>query len=410
MDEPRLGAVHRTGEPNGGEMTESSTPPSILMVDDEPNILDGYRRALHGRFNVVTAGSGADGLTIARQAFNQKTPFPVVVSDMMMPTMNGAEFLGQARAIDPDAVQLLLSGQADLESTISAVNNGKLFRFLTKPCAAPDLEMALNAAIEHYRLIHAERDLLEQTLTGSISVLTELLSMASPEAFTRTERVRTVVDGAAEILGIQDWQLPLATMLSQIGSVAVPSDVLHRARTGGELTDQERAVYLAHPQTAQRLLQRIPRLETVARWIGDQPVRPAAVGPVSQDWMAPPAGSTPDLPETLLRAGLAYLAALDATGNSGKALDQLATSGHYPQQVLDSLDEAAADLVPLGHRREITVDQVLPGMLLDEDVQTTTGMMLVRKGERVTEAVAMRLENFSRTVGVIEPIVIMDGA
>src|SRR5690348_2261732 len=138
-------------------MTEASTPPVVLMVDDEPNILDGYRRALHGRFNVVSASSGAEGLTIAKQAFNQGTPFPVVVSDMMMPTMNGAEFLGRAREIDPEAIQLLLSGQADLESTISAVNNGKLFRFLTKPCAASDLELALTAALEQHRLIHAER-------------------------------------------------------------------------------------------------------------------------------------------------------------------------------------------------------------------------------------------------------------
>src|SRR3954452_18762744 len=226
---------------------------------------------------------------------------------MMMPTMTGPEYLVRARAIDPEAVQLLHSGQADLESTITAVNNGKLFRFLTKPCAAPDLELALNAAIEQYRLVHAERELLERTLTGAVTVLTELLSMASPEAFTRTERVRTVVDGAAEILGIGDWQLPVATMLSQIGCAAVPGDVLHRARTGGELSDEERTVYLTHPKTALRLLEHIPRLGTVARWIGTQPVRPAAVGPVTEDWQAPPAGSAPDLSETLLRAGLAYL-------------------------------------------------------------------------------------------------------
>jgi len=380
------------------------------MVDDEPNILDGYRRSLHGRFTVVTAGSGTDGLTLAKQAVNQGQPFPVVVSDMMMPGMNGAEFLGKAREIDPEAIQLLLSGQADLESTIAAVNNGKLFRFLTKPCAAPDLEKALSAAVEQYRLVHAEQELLERTLTGAVNVLTELLSMASSEAFTRTERVRTVVNGAAEILGIEDWQLPLAAMLSQIGCIAVPGDVLHRAKTGGELTEEERAVYLSHPQTALRLLERIPRLEEVARWIGNQPVRPPGVGAVvSTDWQAPPAGLTIDLSENLLRAGLAFLAALDGNGNPAKALEQLKQAGHYPEQILDALDEVAGDLAPQGVRREITVDQVRPGMLLEADVETVTGMTLVRKGERVTEAVAMRLENFSRTVGVTEPIVVLDG-
>ncbi|HST81286.1 MAG TPA: HD domain-containing phosphohydrolase [Kineosporiaceae bacterium] len=390
-------------------MTEASTPPVILMVDDEPNILDGYRRALHGRFNVVSASSGAEGLTIAQQAFNQGMPFPVVVSDMMMPTMNGAEFLGKAREIDPEAIQLLLSGQADLDSTISAVNNGKLFRFLTKPCAAPDLELALSAALEQHRLVHAERELLEQTLSGAVSVLTELLSMGSPEAFTRTQRVQTVVDGAAAILGIEDWRLPLASMLSQIGCIAVPGDVLHRARTGGELTDDERAVYLAHPQTALRLLERIPRLEDVARWIGSQPVRPPGLSTVSDEWHAHAGGSSTELSETLLRAGIAFLAALDATGNADKALAQLTQSGHYPAHVLDCLDEAATALAPQGVRREIKVSQVLPGMLLEADVETLIGMTLVRKGERITEAVAMRLENFAKTVGVQEPIIVLVG-
>jgi CheY-like chemotaxis protein len=390
-------------------MTESSTPPVVLMVDDEPNVLDGYRRALHGRFTVVSAGSGAEGLTLAQQAVNQGIPFPVVVSDMMMPNMNGAEFLGRAREIDPEAIQLLLSGQADLESTITAVNNGKLFRFLTKPCAASDLESALSSALEQHRLVHAERELLNHTLNGAIGVLTELLQMASPEAFTRTQRVQTVVDGAAAILGVEDWQLPLASMLSQIGCVAVPGDVLHRARTGGELTGDELDVYLAHPQTAGRLLERIPRLEQVARWVGNQPVRSPGHGTVTDDWHATAAGSSTDLSETLLHAGIAFLATLDATGNAEKALAQLAQSGHYPPQVLDGLDEAAAALAPQGVRREIKVSQVLPGMLLEADVETLIGMTLVRKGERITEAVAMRLENFAKTVGVQEPIIVLDG-
>jgi CheY-like chemotaxis protein len=383
------------------------------MVDDEPNILEGYRRALRGRFTVTTAASGAEGLDAIRQAREQGRPFPVVVSDMMMPAMNGADFLGHVRTIDPDVIQLLLSGQADLQSTIAAVNNGQLFRFLTKPCATPDLAMALASAHEQHRLVHAERELLERTLTGAVDVLTELLSMASPEAFTRTERVRTVVDGAAALLDVQDWRLPLATMLSQIGCVAVPSDVLHRARTGGELSPEERAVYLAHPQTAAHLLQRIPRLEEVAQWIGEQPVTaptPRTGAEVRPEVRPEDATIPPDeLGETLLHAGLAFLAALDVTGTPRRALAQLTQSGRYPHNVLTALDEAASNLAPQGTRRELDVKQVRPGMVLDSDVETLTGMTLVRKGERVTEAVAMRLTNFALTVGVKVPIQVIDG-
>jgi CheY-like chemotaxis protein len=401
-----LERVNRTGR----EMTESSDHIRILMVDDEPNVLDGYRRALHGRLRVVTAGSGVAGLAEVQQAIDEGLPFPVVVSDMMMPSMNGVEFLERARALDPDAVQLLLSGQADLESTIAAVNGGNLFRFLTKPCATPELEQALTAAIEQHRLVFAERDLLERTLGGAVDVLTELLSMSSPDAFTRTERVRTLIELVAATLDVEDWRLPLAAMLSQIGCIAVPPEVLQRAHTGGELTAEERDVYLSHPQTAQRLLERIPRLEDVAVWVGNQPVEglhPAGK-PVSHR-ANEPARNDPDLPRLIFRASLSYLATLDANGLSGVAMRLLEVSGEHSQMILGALKMAATALAPQGILHELTVHQVRPGMLLDADVETITGMTLVRKGERVTEAVAMRLTNFAKTVGVREPIMVLVG-
>lgn len=360
------------------------------MVDDEPSVLAGYRRALHGRFAVQVAGSGAEGLAAVRAAASAGQPFQVVVSDMMMPTMNGAAFLGAVRRLEPGAVQLLLSGQADLESTIAAVNDGNLFRMLTKPCDADDLAQALAAALEQHRLVHAERELLERTLAGTVGVLTELVSMVSPDAFARTERLRALVERVAGIVGVQDWRLPLAAMLSQIGCLAVPPEVLRRARSGTELDAAEQAVYAAHPVVARRLLERIPRLEQVARWVGGEPADP----------VDEPAG-------VLLQTVLAYLDTLDATGNPITALRRL--PGSTPPAIRDALDQAAADLPPQGVPRCLPVAEIRPGMVLQQDVLTVTGMPLVRAGERITEAVALRLANFARTVGVHEPIDVLDG-
>lgn len=380
------------------------------MVDDEPNVLDGFRRALRGRLNVITAASGAAGLVLAQRALDEGEPYQVVVSDMMMPAMNGVEFLGRARDLDPDAVQLLLSGQADLESTIAVVNSGNLFRFLTKPCSSQDLEQALNGAIEQHRLVMAERALLDSTLGGAVEVLTELLTMASPEAFTRTERVRVLIDLVSATLDIRNWELRLASMLSQIGLIAVPPEMLLRALTGGQLSDEERDVYLSHPQTARRLLERIPRMEQVARWVGDQPVQ--GVHPPDKPEIHPAPKLTrddPDMPRLVFRATLSYLATLDTNGLSGVSLRLLAGTGEYPRSLLEALRMAASALAPMGILHELTVDQVRPGMLLDADVRTRTGMILMRKGERVTEAVAMQLSNFARTVGVHEPIMVLVG-
>lgn len=382
-------------------MSATITEKPVLMVDDEPNVLDGYRRSLRGQFPITTAPSGAEGLSALEEARAAGRPFAIVVSDMKMPVMDGAQFLGRARALEPDAVQLLLSGQADLESTIAAVNNGNVFRFLTKPCPGEELATALSAALRQYELVNVERQLLEQTLAGAVDVLTEVLSMAVPEASARTDRVRALVGEMAPALGIDDWRLSVAATLSQLGSAALPDEMLHRARTGGELTADELELYLAHPATSAQLLRRIPRLEDIAGWIGDQPVRDG------EDQATSPGPEAPADAPVVLHAALGYLAALDVTGQPKKALSRLA--GRYPPEVLGALDRATIALAPQGVLKELPVGQVTTGMLLDADVETTTGMVLVRKGERVTEAVAMRLANFARTVGVKEPVKVLDG-
>jgi CheY-like chemotaxis protein len=389
----------------------------ILMVDDEPNILAGYKRRLRGEFTVVTANSGAEALAVIEKTLASGYAFPVIVSDMKMPEMDGAQFLGKARTLVPDAVQMLLSGQADLESTIEAVNAGNLFRFLTKPCEPDDLELALAAAYEQYLLVRAERDLLEQTLSGAVEVMVQVLAMASPEAFARTEQVRHVVSSMTKALKINDWRLPLAAMLSQIGCVAVPADVLHRARNGGELDDDETAVYLGHPQAARQLLGRIPRMEDVAEWIGDQPVRipqtdVITTTSVPEQRAAAPAGAPASNgvsagaidAQMVLRAALDLLTSRDATSDPRGALSRLAASGNYPAPLMTALTRAATSLAAPSVLHYFTIDEIVVGMVLDMDVETLGGMVLVRKGEKVTELVAMRLVNFARTAGVKEPL------
>ncbi len=131
----------------------------VLLVDDDANILAAFQRQLRKKADIRTASSGAAGLEILRDA----GPFAVVVTDYCMPEMNGIEFLSQVRRISPDAVRMLLTGSADLEAAIQAVNQGHIFRFLTKPCASEDLLKALAAGIQEYRRIHKERKFNKRT-------------------------------------------------------------------------------------------------------------------------------------------------------------------------------------------------------------------------------------------------------
>jgi DNA-binding NtrC family response regulator len=163
------------GRQRGGEIGVSCME-RVLFVDDEPNVLEGIRRGLRNRVELQTASSGAQGLEVLRSA----GPFAVVVSDMRMPEMTGAQFLAKVRLLWPDTVRLILSGQSDLESTIAAVNDGHIFRFLSKPCSSDQIWAAVEAALQQYRLTTAEKVLLKQTLAVVVKMLVEILGMVSP--------------------------------------------------------------------------------------------------------------------------------------------------------------------------------------------------------------------------------------
>jgi len=130
----------------------------ILFVDDEAAALDGYRRILHQQFTLSTAPSGEEGLA----AIQTNGPFAVVISDMRMPGMNGSEFLAQVRRRAPDTVRMLLTGHADLDSAIDAVNRGNIYRFLTKPCEKQALVEAIRAGLDQYRTVAAEKEIVKK--------------------------------------------------------------------------------------------------------------------------------------------------------------------------------------------------------------------------------------------------------
>jgi DNA-binding NarL/FixJ family response regulator len=130
----------------------------ILFVDDELSILEGYRRILHHEFDVATALGTEDGFA----ALRAEGPFAVVISDMRMPGMNGAEFLARVRQKSPATVRMLLTGYSDMDAAIAAVNQSQIFRYLTKPCGKEVLVEAIQSGLEVYQSAIAERELVKK--------------------------------------------------------------------------------------------------------------------------------------------------------------------------------------------------------------------------------------------------------
>ena len=365
-----------------------TTLPRILLVDDESSILDGLRRQLRRDFAVTTATSGPAGLRL----LEEDPGFAVVMSDMRMPDMDGATFLARVRQQAPAAVRLLLTGQADIDAAISAINDGQIFRFLTKPCPPELLLEALRAAAEQHRLLTAERELLEHTLRGSVQALLESLALANPTAFARAMRIKRLVADLVDQLGVADhWEIQIAAMLSQIGTVTLPPAVVDKLHRGHELTDNEQAMVDRLPRIAERLLAGIPRLEQVREAIRWQQRRFDG-----RDPQPGPAGEAIPLGARLLRVALDF-DPLESRGlAAGEAVAALRQQrGRYDPAVLDALAwvrRGAADAEPTV---EIAPSELRPGMRLASDVRSSGGMLLVGRGQVVTDGLLERLRNFS---------------
>ncbi len=370
----------------------------ILFVDDDDHILRAFRRHLPDLFAIETAGSGAAGLEL----INTHGPFAVVVADMRMPAMDGIQFLARVKAVAPDTVRIMLTGNVDLQTAIDAINEGNIFRFLTKPCSINTLVSVLRLGLEQYRLVTAERELLEKTLSGSIKVLTEILSLANPKAFSRASRARRVVrDIAAQLQLPNAWQFELAAMLSQIGCITFPPDLLDKIYAGAPLSPGEQEIFQAFPAVGRELLAHIPRLEPIARMIGGQ--HAPAKAPIS------PLDLTSDEDRVGLGTQLLKLI-LDFEKLIAQGLtDQTALSilrsrrDEYNPYLLDSLEQVCEVKGDEGIFEVMIMDLQI-GMIVEQAVCTQEGILLVSKGQEVTYPVLVHLRNFAWRGLVKEPI------
>lgn len=358
----------------------------ILFVDDEEKILNAIERQLEDSFDIVTALGPKEALEI----LEDEGPFAVVVSDMRMPEMNGIELLKHVRERSPNTVRMILSGFADLNATILAVNEGNIFRFLAKPCPEKSLAAALRAGLNQYSLIEAEKELVEGTLRGSVKILTDILSLVSPLAFGQSTRVRNTVDGILSRVTIPDhWTLELAAMLAALGSVTLPQELVERKLNRDSLDTDEENAYRDQYTLTGSLLQNIPRMDEVAQIIG------ALNGQESE--------LTGDINRKVQVLELAFDFDVCESASDDGPLQALAVfkekHTRYDGDLLAALDEYVKE-----ERNSITklidIDELRVGMLLGADVLNDNGVLMLSKGHEVTESALRLLANLSKNHSV----------
>jgi response regulator RpfG family c-di-GMP phosphodiesterase len=379
---------------NGIEGAASSKP-RVLCVDDEPYVLEGLRDVLCRRFDVWIATDGVAGL---ERLQDEPASFAVVISDMRMPGMAGAEFLRAAREIAPDATRMLLTGHADLQAAIRAVNGARLFRFLTKPCETRELLDSCEAALAQHRLQTAERDLLEQTVRGSVDALTEVLALANPAAFGRAGRVKALAGKLARAAELANWwEVEVAALLADIGAVTLPQSAAEKLYAGARLTFEEAEMVARVPTVTRRLLSKIPRLEGVIEILAkhQQPLVDKAPG----------CEESVPLGARVLRIARDY-AVLESDGSEAAvALGTMRSRGLYDRALMSTF----AGLVGAGAAEvhELPVAGLRVGMTFAEDVRSATGVLLVARGQRVSDQLIDRLVNLSANF-VHEPLRVFD--
>lgn len=357
----------------------------ILLVDDEPNVLEGYKRQLRKRFDVNLASSPE----LAIELIQQQGPFAVVVSDMRMPGMTGVEMLRVISEISPDTVKIMLTGNADQQTAVDAVNDGHIFRFLNKPCHPDLLAQAIEAALEQFRLVRAEKDLLSKTLAGSVGLMTELLSMTMPKAFAQAMKIKRSVHRICEVLELKGaWDIEIAAMLSPIGCVALPDSIVDKIYDGAKLSPEEQELYQNHPKAGADLVRRIPRLEGVARMIAHQQDR--------YDFLASLEGTELDAHQVLGASILKVVYDAELLGRRLAHSEVIRlihhdTSGRYHPDVATALASLAGEYSEV---RAVNVNELQVGMILEEHLQSMAGGILIPKGHEVTDPLLKRLKNF----------------
>ena len=364
----------------------------VLLVDDDPNILKAYQRRLRKRFEVETALCSEEGVTAA----SILGPFAVVVSDMKMPRESGAEFLAKMLKAAPDCVRIMLTGNADQQAAADAVNLGQVFRFLNKPCPAETLEQAIADGIAEHHRLREQRELIGKTAHGCVAMLTKLLSLADPIAFGRAERLAELARNLAESAGREDpWELETAALLSQLGVFTLSSEMRDRRDAEGPVSDNESELWENQYLVAADMIREAPQFAAVARIIELQ----GDATPLDTD-----EDRTVQAAE-LLRVALEF--------------DRLQFDGHRePTEAFAILQgdpkgigaaalealESVAQTEEARRLAEVDLVELADGMRLIDDVVTTAGMMLVAHGQEVTASLRKRLDAYSESHSIQQPL------
>ena len=419
------------------ENKEANIPNRILFVDDEENVLRSLKRLFMSEdYTVLTALSGPDGLAVLKEV-----EVPVIVSDQRMPVMTGAEMLEQSRELSADSVRIILTGYADVEAAIGAINRGGAYRYVSKPWNDNELLLVIKDAFDKYRLVKENKYLTELTIQqngelkkwstelefyvqqhtieltnqnkelkklnaklknnvsevlGSLSGLIELRNRSMRN---HSNNVALLSKSIAEEIGLTSLEtetIAVGAQLHDIGKIGAPDIIL--IKNIDELSPDEMAEYVKHPIRGQAAIDGIEDFRGPGilvrhhhEWYNGKGFPDGLKGE-----NIPIGARIISIADSLDRTLQGEMRSIDT------ALIQIKSmlASQFDAALYASLEKAARKLFSSIIRNdiveiELNTKDLSPGMILSRDVSTGTGLLLLRKGTVLNEK---NIETLKRAV------------
>lgn len=413
--------------------------PVILCVDDERFVLDSLRKSLNSSFEdkliVKLAESAAEALDLLDELIHDGYEIPIVISDWLMPGMKGDEFLIQVHSILPKTRKIMLTGQATTEGVGNAINKAKLYRYISKPWEAEDLDLTVTEAFKSYyhkkKIEDQQKDLLKintsleikvkertieldvkkkeveeilnKALKGSVTVLLEIVAESNKKIFEKAIRVKDITKRIVIALGIESiWEFEMAALLSQIGCLYIDNNIVEKFLDEGIISKKEMNVYTLHPLKTYEVLKEIPYFENIAEGILNLFSENKYIGiPLESATQAVKISK-------ILRIAHDFDQLITHGRNEVKTLAILMRhKSTYDEDVVDALNNLLyttksvnlfTNIQPL-HASDLKV-----GMILAEKIKNIEGGIEFESDEEITADLLMKLVLIKKKNGISEPI------
>ncbi|MGH1486777.1 MAG: HD domain-containing phosphohydrolase [Cellvibrionaceae bacterium] len=416
--------------------------PKILLVDDEKPILDSlYRFCRQRKWDAFRANGGAEGLELL-----ESETVDIIISDMRMPNMDGAEFLSKARAKAPDAVRILLTGYADMEAVISAVNEAKIYNYLNKPWDENMLESVINSALdfkqkedERLRLVNevAEKNKelaeLNGSLEGKVKERTAKLQLAIEEIqeFNKkvTKNFRESLSLITTVIEMQDGsktdytnmianasiaiakaldlspkeieQVRIASLLHNIGKLSLPEAI--RKKPMNDLNRTELEVFRTHTIQGEAVLSGMTGLKTVSKLVRSHQEYLNGKGfpdKLKEDQI--PIGSkiicvTSDFQKLESNLLLKEISGPEESIGYIKSM----SGKHYDARIVDLFEKYYDEHLQnyRSHLSQLALKDVKEGMVLAENLISPNGLLLLTKDSEITQDNINQLTTYETDIG-----------